>query len=122
MRDITATDSRFIHDITVVNDRLYTSGFGGKTDIYDVRGLSTVTAATLLGSFNSGTNSHSSWVTDDGSLLVNAREIAKGDITRWDISDPANAILRSTINKTNLGLEAFSPHNPVIVGDTLYVS
>lgn len=122
VRNITTTDSRFIHDVTALGDRLYTSGFGGKTDIYDVGSISVNDAPVLLGSFDSGPNSHSSWVTADESLLVNAREIEDGDITLWDISDPANAILKSTINKTDLGIEAFSPHNPVIIGDTLYVA
>jgi len=122
VRNITATDPSFIHDITVVGNRLYTSGFGGKTDIYDVSAMTTTQAPTLLGSFVSGSNSHSNWVTDDGKTLVSAREINNGDIRIFDITNPANVILRSSINKTDLGIEAFSPHNPLIVGNKLYVS
>ena len=36
VRDIVTTDPTFIHDVTAIGDRLYTSGFGGKTDIYDI--------------------------------------------------------------------------------------
>jgi len=40
----------------------------------------------------------------------------------YDISDPAHAILVKTINAASLGISAFSPHNPVIVGNLLFVS
>ena len=118
VRDIVTTDPSFIHDITVVNNRLYTSGFGGKTDIYDVSNIGT-TAPTLLGSVNSGSNSHSNWVTSDGNLLISAREISNGDIRLFDISNPLSPNLLSTINRTTLGIDAFSPHNPVLFNDNL---
>lgn len=122
VRNITTTDSRFIHDVTAIGNRLYASGFGGKTDIYDVSSMSATQAPTLLGSIDSGTNSHSNWATPDGSLLVSAREISNGDVRLYDISNPAAPVLRSTINAASLGIDAFSPHNPLIVGDMLYVS
>ena len=118
VRDIVTTDPSFIHDITVVNNRLYTSGFGGKTDIYDIFNIG-ITAPTLLGSVNSGGNSHSNWVTSDGNLLISAREISNGDIRLFDISNPLSPNLLSTINSTTLGINAFSPHNPVLFNDDL---
>ncbi len=122
VRDIATTDTTNIHDITVVNDRLYTSGWSGTTDIYDVGSMSLTQAPTLLGTVSSGSNTHASWASDDGTILVSAREINDGDIRIFDISDPSNPSLLASIDKTSLGVEAFSPHNPVIVGDTLYVS
>ena len=131
VRDITTTTnaSSFIHDITVLNNRLYTSGFDGKTDIYDVTSIDT-TAPTLLGtvdtSVTNGTNNHSNWVSEDGNLLAIAREINDGDVTLWDVSDPNNPVLKSTINQSTLGISAFSPHNPILYKDAvntfLYVS
>ncbi len=65
VRDIMATDPLFIHNMTVINNRLYTSGWGGKTDIYDVTNIRTGPPV-LLGVVDTGSNSHSNWVTDDG--------------------------------------------------------
>ena len=121
VRNLLTTDPSFIHDMTAIGDRLYTSGFGGKTDIYDITNIGTV-APILLGSINSGSNSHSNWASNDGKLLVSAREISNGDVRLYDISNPGSPILRSTINAASLGISAFSPHNPIIVGDRLYIS
>ncbi|HHT9121167.1 MAG TPA: fibronectin type III domain-containing protein [Candidatus Hypogeohydataceae bacterium YC41] len=121
VRDILTTDPKFIHDITVVNNRLYTSGWGGKTDIYDVTSIGTVTP-TLLGSISSGRASHSNWVTDDGRFLASARESSSGDVRIYDISNPASPLLVSTITKDSWGIDALSPHNPVIMGNLLFVS
>lgn len=121
VRDITTSDPRFIHDITAIGDRLYTAGWGGKTDIYDVSDVGTQ-APVLLGAVDSGRNSHSNFASPDGSLLVVAREIRDGDIRIYDISDPAAPVLESTINADSLGIDAFSPHNPFLVGDQLFVS
>jgi len=121
VRNIDTTDSVFIHNITAMNGRLYTSGWGGKTDIYDVRNI--VSAPPLfLGAIDSGRNSHSSWVSSDGLLLASAREIADGDVRLFDISNPANAVQLATITASSLGIDAFSPHNPYIIGHLLFVS
>jgi uncharacterized protein (TIGR03437 family) len=40
----------------------------------------------------------------------------------FDISNPASATLTSTITAQSLGIEAFSPHNPYIIGNLLFVS
>jgi uncharacterized protein (TIGR03437 family) len=121
VRDIVTTDPRFIHAIVVVNGRLYTSGWGGKTDIYDVRNIFTEAPA-LLGAVDSGNNSHSSWVSNDGKLLASARETLDGDVRLFDISDPANPRLLSSITSSSLGISAFSGHNPYIIGNLLFVS
>jgi uncharacterized protein (TIGR03437 family) len=121
LRNITTTDTRIIHAITVINGRLYTSGFGGKTDIYDVRDVLT-TAPILLGAIDSGTSSHTSWVSSDGRLLVSAREASDGNVRLFDISNPASPLPLATITKQSLGIEGFTPHNPFIVGNLLFVS
>ncbi len=121
VRDIVTTDSRFIHDVTAVNGRLFTSGFGGSTDIYDISNVGTEAPA-LLGTIASGSNSHSSYPTPDGNFLVSAREISNGDVRIYDITDPSDPELVSVLNRTNLGIEAFSPHNPIVMDGFLYIS
>ncbi len=130
VRNILSTDSRFVHDITVVNGRLYTSGFGngatgGTTDIFDVSDIGNPNwseATRLLGTVHTGVNNHSNWVSDDGNLLAAAREINGGDVELWDISDPAHPQHLSTISGASLGLATVSPHNPVIRDNYLYIS
>jgi choice-of-anchor B domain-containing protein len=121
VRNIVTTDPSFIHDVTVVGNRLYTSGFGGKTDIYDITNIAAV-APTLLGSVASGSNSHSNWASADNTLLVSAREISNGTVDLFDVTDPGSPLLLSSLNAGTLGISAFSPHNPVLVGDLLFVS
>ena len=120
VRNIDASDPR-VHAAVVNNGRLFTSGLGGKTDIYDVRRVLTE-PPTLLGTVDSGTGSHSSWVSNDGNLLAVARETPNGDVRLFNITNPANATLIATISPQSLGIEAFSPHNPYIVGNLLFVS
>ena len=121
VRDIQTTDTRFIHAVVCVNGRLFTSGWSGKTDIYDVRNVLTA-APPLLGSFDSGTSSHASWPSNDGQLLASARETSGGDVRLFDISNPASPVQLAAISAQSLGLEAFSAHNPYIVGNLLIVS
>jgi uncharacterized protein (TIGR03437 family) len=120
VRDIDTSDPR-VHAAVVVNGRLFTSGLGGKTDIYDVRRVLTEQPA-LLGTFESGSGSHSSWASNDGRILAVARETPNGDVRLFDISNPSSATLISTISAQSLGIDAFSPHNPYIVGNLLFVS
>lgn len=131
VRNIATTDPRLIHDITVANGRLYTSGFGtstngGTTDIFDVSDIGDPTwsvATRLLGTIHSGVNNHSNWPTADGNVIAIAREVSGGgDVTLWDIRDPSQPQLLSTITGASLGLLSATPHNPVIRGDLLYVS
>jgi uncharacterized protein (TIGR03437 family) len=121
IRDIPTTDTIFIHAITAINGRLYTSGWSGRTDIFDVRNILSM-PPTRLGTVFTGASSHSSWVSSDGSLLASARETANGDVRLFDISNPANPQLRSTITAQDLGISALTPHNPFLVGRLLFVS
>ena len=121
VRDIQTTDTFFIHAISVVNGRLYTSGWGGKTDIYDIRNVLTQSPP-LLGVLDSGNNSHASWPSSDGKLLASARETTNGDVRLFDISNPASPVQLATITAQSLGLNSFSAHNPYIIGNLLMVS
>lgn len=121
LHEVITTDPNFIHAISVLNGRLFTSGWGGKTDIYDVRNVLSAPPV-RLGVVDSGTSSHTSWMSSDGRLLASARETENGDVRLFDISNPASPVLLATINKQSLGIEAYSPHNPYIVGNMLFVS
>lgn len=121
VRDIRTTDTRFIHNMTASNGRLFTSGWGGRTDIYDIRNIRTQDP-TLLGTIESGNSSHSSGVSNDGKLLASCRETLDGDVRLFDISDPANPRLLSAVTAASLGLEAYSAHNAMIVGNLLFVA
>jgi hypothetical protein len=128
--NLTTTNTVRVHQITVVGNRLYTSGWGdatttpptpGKTDIWDVSNVGTQRPV-FLGSISSGPNAHSSWPSDDNKLLVVCREIAGGDVGLYDITDPAHPVLKVTINPASMGLEADTPHNPVIKSNLLFLS
>ncbi|MDX2030206.1 MAG: choice-of-anchor B family protein [Blastocatellia bacterium] len=121
VREIITTDTRFIHAVTVVNGRLFTSGWSGKTDIYDIRRVLTEPPP-LLGSVDSGTTSHAAWMSNDARIMVSCRETVDGDVRLFDISNPANPQPLATITAKSLGLDAFSSHNPYILGNMLFVS
>lgn len=121
VRDIQTTDTQFIHAIVVVNGRLYTSGWSGKTDIYDIRNVLTQSPP-LLGVVESDIRSHASWPSSDGRLLASAREIGGGDVRLFDISNPSSPVQLASITAQSLGLDGYSPHNPYILGNLLFVS
>jgi hypothetical protein len=121
VRSITTTDPVFIHAITVKNGRLFTSGWGGKTDVYDVSNVGTQ-APPLIGVIQSGNNSHSNWISEDGNYMYNARETFDGDLRVYNISNPAAATLVKTMNAGSLSLNAICPHNPVVMGNLLFVA
>src|SRR5262249_59529388 len=49
-------------------------------------------------------------------------ETPKGDVRLFDITNPYAATLVATISAQSIGIDAFSPHNPYIVGNLLFVS
>ena len=125
VRDITTagaiTDN--LHDMTIKNGRMFTSNLdNGITQIYDVSNMSTTVAPTLLGQFSLGTRNHSTWPSEDGKLLAVAREDTNGEVQLWNIQNPAAPSVISSITAAGYGIDSHSAHNPVIIGDTLYVS
>lgn len=118
VRDIVTPDALFIHDVAALGGRLYASGWDGSTYIYDVSAVASGPPP-LLGTVASGSHSHSTWVTSDGAILISSREINDGDVRLYDISDPGAPVLLSTVDQTSLGIESFSPHNPVLFDDRL---
>jgi choice-of-anchor B domain-containing protein len=117
------TDSLSIRAMSILNNHLFTSGRGGHTDIWDVTNIDNA-PPTLLGTIDSGELSHSSSPTPDGHYLVCSRELdAKGgDVKIYDISNPANPTQVSIITMPAYGINAVSPHNPMVMGNILYHS
>ncbi|MEJ7860068.1 MAG: FG-GAP-like repeat-containing protein [Pyrinomonadaceae bacterium] len=134
IRDINPTEVNWVHAMHIRGNRMFTSGWGnssarGRTEIYDITNINTQ-APTLLGfiedpgSVTGGNNMHSSWTSEDGNYLYSCREISggSGDVRTYDIRNPAQPLLVNRISMNDLGLNAITPHNPVVVGNFLYVA
>lgn len=134
VRDINPTETQWVHAMHIRGNRLFTSGWGnssnrGRTEIYDITNIGTQ-APLLLGfiddqtSVTAGNNMHSSWSSEDGNYLYSCRETANGsgDVRVYDIHNPATPILVKSIGMNALNLNAVTPHNPVVMGNYLYVA
>ncbi len=125
-----SSDGGWVHAMHIRGNRLFLSGFvsSSRVDIYDIANLVTQTP-TLLGSVAIGFNSnHSAWTSEDGNYLYSAREIGDsasanpGDIRVYDVSNPALTFLVKRVSMADLGIVAVTPHNPVVMGNKLYVA
>jgi hypothetical protein len=135
VRDINPTEVQWVHAMHIRGSKMITSGWGNgsnkaKTEIYDISNIGTQ-APSLLGfvqdpsaSVTAGNSMHSSWTSEDGNFLYSARETSNGngDVRVYDISNPAQPLLMNSLTMQNLNLNAVTPHNPVVMGNKLYVS
>ncbi len=138
VRDINPTDPQWVHAMYIRGNRLFTSGWGntssrGRTEIYDITNIATQ-APSLLGfiedstSITNGNSMHSSWSSEDGNYLYSCRETTSSntsnpaDLRVYDIRNAAQPVLVNKISMANLGINAVSPHNPVVMGNKLYIS
>jgi len=134
VRDINPTEVQWVHAMHVRGNRMFTSGWGngsvrGRTEIYDIANIGTQ-APTLLGfiedatSITAGNSMHSSWSSEDGNYLYSCRETSNGnaDLRTYNITNPAQPLLVNRLGMNDLGLNAVSPHNPVVMGNYLYVA
>ena len=134
VRDIIPTEVNWVHSMHIRGNRMFTSGWGtasarARTEIYDITNIN-AQSPTLLGfiedqsGITSGNNMHSSWTSEDGNYLYSCRETndGKGDLRTYDIHNPAQPLLVNRLSMTDLGLNAVTPHNPVVMGNLLYVS
>ena len=115
------SDVSWVHAMHIRGNRMYTSGWGGKLEIYDISNLATQ-APTLIGAIQGDTRNHSTWTSENGNYLYSCRETNDGDLRVYDVSNPAVPFLVRSIKTSDLGLNAVSPHNPVVVGNLLYVA
>ncbi len=139
IRDFSPTEVQWVHAMHIRGSRMYTSGWGNgsnraKTEIWDISNLA-ANAPSLLGtitdpsaSVTAGNNMHSSWTSEDGNYLYSAREVTQsngshpGDLRVYNVSNPAEPLLIKSVGMASLGLNAVTPHNPVVMGNKLYVS
>lgn len=119
--NVVPTDSLWVHAVHVRGNRMYTSGWRGMIDIYDIGNLATQPPV-FLGAIAGDNNNHTSFTSEDGNYLFSARETLDGDLRVYDVRDPAQPLLVKSIKTSELGLQAISPHDPMVVGDKLYVS
>ena len=125
---ITATDPQWVNDIDIQTNTagetlMYTAGWGGKCDIWDITNIAT-SSPVLLGSFSAGIDGSSASATADGNYLAYATKNPNGTsyVTIYNISNPANVTVASTLTMSALGIDAVTPHDPKIMGNLLYVS
>ena len=134
IRDINPTEVRWVHAMHFRGNRMFTSGWGtnstrARTEIFDVSNV-TSEAPTLLGfvedasGVTAGNRMHSSWSSEDGNFLYSARETndGLGDVRVYDITNPATPLLVNSLTMQGLKLNAVTPHNPVVMGNYLYVA
>ena len=120
--EFTPTDGGWVHAMHIRGNRMFTSEYTGtKVEIYDVGNLDSQPPV-LLGAVQSNSTNHSSWTSEDGNYLYSARETFDGDLRVFDVHDPSQPLLIKTIKAADLGLNAITPHNPVVMGSKLYVS
>ena len=119
-----SSDGGWVHAMHIRGDRMFLSGFSSSTrvDIYNIGNLATQ-APQLLGSVAVGSGSnHSAWTNETGEYLYSARELSNGDLRVYDVHDPAAPLLIRSIRAADLTINAITPHNPVVMGNKLYVA
>lgn len=120
---ITPNDT-WVHAIHIRGNKLYTSGWGGQIEIFDLTNVPTqTTAPPRIGTIVVGSgNNHSTWTTEDGNYLYSCRELSDGDVRIYDVHNPTSPFLVRSMKAADFGLNAVSPHNPVVMGNYLYIS
>lgn len=134
VRDINPTEINWVHAMHIRGNRLFTSGWGNsstraRTEIYDISNI-TGQAPNLLGfiedptGITSGNRMHSSWTSEDGNYIYSCRETTDGagDVRVYNITNPAVPVLVNSLTMQGLNLNAVTPHNPVVMGNHLYVA
>jgi choice-of-anchor B domain-containing protein len=112
-----------VHEVTALNGRLYTAVIDstGASEVYDISNVGDPNAPVpLLTSIPSGSYTHTAWPTEDGSYVAVSRETYGGDVTLWDIQDPANPVAASVISLPTS--ETYSMHQVMVTGNLLYIS
>ncbi|MEM6640810.1 MAG: hypothetical protein AAF610_13015 [Pseudomonadota bacterium] len=112
--------NQFVHDITIQDGRMYASAWDS-IRVFDVSNLD-AEPPTLMGSAP-GNAVHAAWPTSDSRFLVVSEERAGGGLALYEVDDngsTVNLTLRQTLVLDSS--RAFSTHNPVVVGNTVYAS
>lgn len=110
----------FVHDVTVRNDRMYAAGWTNGLWVYDVSDVAN-SAPVLLGNVG-GNATHAMWPTDDGKFVVVGEERTNGGILVYEMVDNGGSIDLELRDSLVLIGDSFSTHNPVVVGNRVYIS
>jgi len=134
IRDLNPTEPIWVHAMHIRGDRMFTSGWGsssqrGRTEIYNIANVAN-TPPQLLGFIDdqsgvtAGNSMHSSWTSEDGKYLYSCRETSNGngDLRTYNIENPATPLLVNSVGMNALSINAVTPHNPVVMGNRLYIS
>lgn len=117
---MTNVGNQFVHDITVQDGRLYASAWDS-IRIYDVTNLASQ-APTLMGTAQ-GNAVHAAWPSGDNRFLVVTEERAGGGLTLYELEDDGTSVSLTLRDGLTLdGSLAFSTHNAVVDGNTVYIS
>lgn len=119
-------DTVGVHDLTVVDNRLYAAGLGGSngqgaTYVYDISKLGT-DGAVKIGEVPTGTDTASVWPNSDHTTLIVTHRKAGGGVAAWDISNLSEPQLIETADATDFGFNAFSAGAIHLTGQTAYVA
>ena len=121
--ELTGVGNSFVHDITVRNGRLWVSAWES-TQVFDVSNLGTQ-APSFMGQAL-GVSAHAVWPTEDGKFIVSTEERGGGAIRLYEVFDDGTNVAlvqRDSFASPRSGANStFSSHNPVMVGDRIYVS
>lgn len=113
---LTGVGTSFVHDMTVVGDRMYACAWDSGIWIFDVGNIANEPPQ-FLGS-GPGNNTHSCWPTVDGRFVITGEERNGGGITVYKITEneDSTVTLEITDAKAVPTSEAFSVHNQATIG------
>ncbi len=118
---ITDPAKQDVHGLTAVGGRIYaaTNDPRGWMTVWDISGLPD-RSPVLLGHWDSGPWTHSSWPSPSGDHLAVNHETEGGVVDIWDIHDLGRPELVATITPSALDFGTHSVHETVWLGDKLY--
>jgi choice-of-anchor B domain-containing protein len=118
----------YVHAVYVRDNVAYCShGSLSKIQIYDFGNLPTFTVIGSIENYPEPGYNHSSWLNNEGNMLVMCDETHGSDVKIVDVSDPTNISSDDfhTFHSELLGPDAPGSsiaHNPYILGDFAYIS
>ncbi len=118
----------YVHDVFVRDNIAYCShGSLQKLQMYDFSNLPSFTIEGTVENYPDPGYNHSSWLNEEGNMLVMCDETHGSDVKLVDVSDPLNISSDDfkTFYSELLGPDAPSAsvaHNPFILGDLVYLS
>ncbi len=121
--EIVGLGTGFVHDITLTDDFLFVAEWDALL-VYDVRNLG-ASAPIYMGEVE-GFACHAVWATDDYEYVITTDERHGGAIRLWRMTESGGSVslreVDSYVAPLSGSYSTYSAHNPVVVGDRVYVS